>query len=143
MNEDFIRPAINAVTSPEQLTVGTKLWHVYGIWSPFMDVGPSTVQIAPVKYSDHPEGDPSRLLSNSMVFSVSRQLSDGRTHTDLQFLSDGNIGDHYNNNYWFLSREDAESFVQQCTADWKSRPDAIKETIERRRADVLEYLNDE
>lgn len=134
---DFIRPAINAVTSIEELTVGTKLYHVFGIWPPFVAAYEYTVTRAPIRYDQHPE----KLHSNAMD-SLVFDTNNGK-HTEMQFCTDGNIGGHHNSNYWFKSREDAEIYRAQCHQDWTANPEEIEHVKELRHQDMLDSIDDD
>jgi hypothetical protein len=136
---NFIRPAINAVTSVEELTVGTKLWHAYGIWAPFVSAHEYTVVRAPIPYNQHPSCPSFLKDSESIVFNT----INGEGYTEMHFASDGNIGNHHNDNYWFKTKESAEVYRTQCREDWDAHPEEIERVQERRRQDVLDELDDD
>lgn len=133
---DFIRPATNAVTSPSELTVGTKLYHVYGIWPPFLAAQMYTVVLSPIPYDQHPK----KQLSDpwdSLVFDTVRGH-----HREMHFCSDGNVGKSTNHNWWFKSKDDAEKYLAQCREDWENHPEEIKRVQDRRRQDAFDSLHD-
>lgn len=136
---DFIRPALNAITSAEELTVGTKLWHVYGIFTPFVSSHEYTVIRAPISFNQHPSWKECHSrLEDDIVFDT-----DNGTHQEKHFAFDGNIGAHHNNNYWFKTKEAADAYCVQCREDWESNPDEIERVQERRRQDALDSLHDD
>jgi hypothetical protein len=137
MKEDFIRPALDAITSADELTVGTKLWHVFGIWFPFVDAREYTVVRAPLRYDRHPDKR-HPYAHDSLVFDV----YDGK-HISMEFASDGNIGSHHNNNYWFKSKASAETYRAQCHQDWIDHPEEIDRVQARRRQDAFDSLHDD
>jgi hypothetical protein len=123
MQEDFIRIPNNAVLCAHEIVLGLKLYYVYGIWSPFVAGSEYTVVSVPKKFREHASFKSVHSgMGDKIVFDV-----EGEHGIEKHFAADGNIDGHWNNNYWFKSKEDAELFCVQCLEDWKSHPDKIAE----------------
>lgn len=118
----FERPA-GAIEGHADIRKWDVLWHVYGIWPPFMS-GPAVVTRAP--YSDP--------KMKSIVFDTREPRHD---FVQTNFASDGNMkeGHSHNDNYWFRTEKEAESAKDWLRAQWESRTGLIDEVLESRRLD--------
>ncbi len=132
--KDFIRKPTNALTSPEEIKLGDKLYHAYGIWPPSASDTAYVVTREPIPFRDHPQyAEIHSSQADDIVFDV--KYGEEKEYTSKNYAADGNIGAHHNSNYWFRSYEDAAAFVAQCREDWESNPEMIEE--EKRRRDEM------
>lgn len=125
----FARPAA-AVQSMEQLPVGTRVWYVYGIYPP--QVGYEQEVVSGAYKSKH---------SDSLFFKVAYLKDngeydtcyDGRRLESEHSLKDANIDcdNGYNDNYFFLSKEDADRAVRWFALLYALNPTAAVEEMER------------
>ena len=125
----FARPTA-AVRSMEQLPVGTRVWYVYGIYPPQVDKEKEVVSGA--YKSEH---------SDSLFFKLAYlkdngeydTLYDGKRLESEHSLMDANIDcdNGYNDNYFFLSKEDADRAVRWFNLLYALNPIAVVEEMER------------
>ncbi len=125
----FARPAA-AVQSMEQIPVGTRVWYVYGIYPP--QAGKEQEVVSGAYKSEH---------SDSLFFKVAYLKDNGDYDTSYDgsrldsehSLLDANIdGDNpYNDNYFFLSEEDATRAVRWFALLYALNPTAVEEERER------------
>lgn len=133
----FNRPS-NAVSQVEQIPVGTQVWYVYGIYPP--QVG-EAVEVA---------SDPFDGVSGSQFIEVKHLRKDGsydvgfdgKEFTGTHSLLDANIGqtNHYNDNYFFLSKEAAENCVRWFQLLYDLNPPLV--ALETSRSYSDDYWND-
>ena len=135
MPNRFQRPR-NSVSCVEQIPVGTRVWYVYGIWPP--QVG-EAVEVA---------SEPFDGVAGSQFIAVKYLRKDGRYETTYDgnemigqhSLMDANIGvdNHYNDNYFFLSREQAVSCVKWFQLLYALNPPLVAQEQDR----AKDYWND-
>lgn len=135
MANRFARPAAS-VQSMEQLPVGTRIWYVYGIYPPRV-----------CKEQEVVSGALKSKHSDSLFFKVAYLKDNGEYDTcyngqrleSEHSLMDANInGDNgYNDNYFFLSKEDADRSVRWFSLLYALNPTAVADEMER-----FDSLND-
>jgi hypothetical protein len=121
----FDRPA-GAIASHADLKKWDVVWHVYGIWPPFVS-GPGIIVRPP--YADEDKG---------VVFDV---RTPRRNYVETNFASDGNLLPDYshNDNYWFHSEKEAEAARDWLRSKWEADPSRIQDEIERREERAREH----
>jgi hypothetical protein len=127
----FARPAA-AVQSMEQIPVGTRVWYVYGVYPP--QAGKEQEVASEAYMSEH---------GHSLFFKVAYLKDDGNYEkgfngdvlTSDHSLMDANIdGDNpYNDNYFFLSKEDADRCVLWFKLLYDLNPPLVEQENERHR----------
>jgi hypothetical protein len=125
----FARP-LAAVQSMEQIPVGTRVWHVYGIYPP--RVSKELEVVSGAYMSKH---------SNSLFFNVAYLKNNGDYYTcyngtrleSRHSLMDANIDceNRYNDNYFFLSKESADRAVRWFNLLYAFSPTAVEQEMER------------
>lgn len=143
MTNRFARP-VKAVSSVEQIPVGTRVWKVYGIYPP--SVG-SCYEVLSEPYVPK---NSSSLNGDNLFVDVVYLKSNGDYETNYagghltsqMSLLDANIGkdNWYNDNYVFLSQEDAASAVKWFTLLYALNPTEVQAEIERK-ARISERYN--
>jgi hypothetical protein len=110
MTSRFSRPA-KAVSCREQIPVGTRVWHMYGIWPVS---GPTEYEVASEPYTSKYGIDVVDVFYLTKQGTRETIFGGGAPLRTQKSLLDANIDkdNHYNDNYMFLSKEDAESCVR-------------------------------
>lgn len=133
----FTRPS-GAIDNFADLKVGDVIWHVYGIWPPFMSTSPATVVEVARPYSLHRDYSDDSTQGDLMVFDVLWR----EDFTDMHFASDGNLvpGKSHNDNYWFRTEDEAKVAVEFLRNQWDADPNSIAEVLADR--ELLRSMDD-
>jgi hypothetical protein len=119
----FPRPE-NTIADFRTLREGDIIWHVYGVWSPFVS-GPAVVTRAPGRFQDHPQWEDYHTGADYFVFDTDPG--------GMNFVRDGNLSEwSHNDNYWARSQEDAEGIRHFLHSCWEDTPGAISRAVEER-----------
>lgn len=105
----------------DKLMVGTPLYEVYGIFPPEASKTP--------KYLIHHQSRGDRADDNFETYNVKYDFVSENSRTDRNIGKNGTNG--YNDNYLFLTLEDAEAAVEEFKRLYKETPDLVQKEHKR------------